>query len=65
MVDYFCRRTEEVKAGISPDRLLVCEVGKGWAPLCNFLGVPTPDVPYPSENSRASFQERLRGAAGT
>ena len=62
MTDYFRRHTEEVKATIAPDRLLVYEVGEGWDRLCGFLGVPVPAEPYPSENSRGEFQARGQGA---
>jgi hypothetical protein len=60
MTDYFRRHTEAVKAAIAPERLLVYEVGEGWDRLCRFLGVPTPDAPYPSENSREEFVARVR-----
>lgn len=32
--------------------LLVIDIcaGEGWEPLCEFLGVPVPDVPFPYEN---------------
>lgn len=59
MTDYFRRHTEEVKATVAPDRLLIYEVGSGWEPLCKFFGVPVPAEPYPSENSRAEFQARV------
>lgn len=62
MTDYFRRHTEEVKATIAPERLLIYEVGSGWEPLCEFFGVPVPDEPYPSENSRAEFQARVAAA---
>jgi hypothetical protein len=58
LTDYFRRHNEAVKRTIPPERLLVCEVGQGWAPLCEFLGAAIPDQPYPSENSRAEFGER-------
>ena len=58
MTDYFRRHTEEVKATIPAERLLIYEAGDGWSPLCAFLGVPVPDEPYPSENSRADFVAR-------
>jgi hypothetical protein len=60
MTDYFRRHTEEVKATIAPERLLIYEVGEGWDRLCAFLGVPVPDEPYPSENSREDFIARSR-----
>jgi hypothetical protein len=58
MVDYFKRHTEEVKACVPADRLLVFEASDGWEPLCAFLGVPIPETPYPAENTRAEFQAR-------
>jgi hypothetical protein len=39
---------------------LIYEVGEGWERLCKFLGVPVPAEPYPSENSTADFQARVR-----
>jgi hypothetical protein len=59
MVDHFRRHTEAVIQAIPPERLLVYEAGQGWGPLCQFLGVPIPDAPYPSENSRAEFIARV------
>jgi hypothetical protein len=63
MTDHFRRHTEEVKATIAPERLLIYEVGSGWEPLCAFFGAPAPDEPYPSENSTAEFQARIAASA--
>jgi hypothetical protein len=59
MIEQFKRHTETVLAGVPKDRLLVFEASQGWAPLCGFLGVPVPDKPYPSENSRSDFKARI------
>jgi hypothetical protein len=64
MTQYFRDHTEAVKATIPPERLLIYEAGDGWGPLCRFLGVPAPDVPYPSENSRAEFIARANAHRG-
>jgi hypothetical protein len=64
MTDYFRRHNQEVKRTIPPQRLLVYEAGQGWEPLCRFLGVPVPDAPYPSENSRAEFIARVQAGHG-
>jgi len=64
MIDYFQRHTAEVVAAIPKDRLLVYESGQGWEPLCQFLGVPVPDTPFPRENSREQFQARVASHAG-
>ena len=62
MTDHFRRHTEAVIAAIPPERLLVYEAGQGWEPLCAFLGVPIPEAPYPSENSRAEFAARVEAS---
>ncbi len=63
LIDYFQRHTEEVKATIPAERLLVYEAGEGWGPLCGFLGVAEPNEPFPSQNTRAEFIARLSSAA--
>jgi hypothetical protein len=45
----------DVKATIPPDRLLVFDVRQGWAPLCEFLGTPIPDQPFPESNERSAW----------
>ncbi|MEZ4451932.1 MAG: sulfotransferase [Nannocystaceae bacterium] len=50
----------EVKATVPPERLLVYEVSEGWGPLCEFLGVPVPDEPFPRLNDRAVMLKRVR-----
>jgi hypothetical protein len=62
MTAHFRAHTEAVKAAIPADRLLIYEVGEGWDRLCKFLGVPVPEEPYPSENSRAEFMARQQAA---
>ncbi|MDB4111956.1 sulfotransferase family protein [Yoonia sp.] len=49
---------QEVIDTIDADRLLVLGVGDGWKPLCDFLGVPVPDVAFPRGNSLAEFLAR-------
>jgi hypothetical protein len=46
---------EEVKRVVPPERLLVYEVTEGWKPLCDFLGYPVPDKPFPHINERKKF----------
>lgn len=57
----FRRRTEEVRAALPPERLLVFDVAEGWSPLCRFLNVPEPATPFPHHNLRADFWEVLGG----
>jgi hypothetical protein len=44
-----------------PDDLLVLDVttSDGWKPLCNFLGVPAPDVPFPYVNKATELDALL------
>jgi hypothetical protein len=44
-----------VQAVIPAERLLVYQVTEGWAPLCDFLGVPVPTGPMPKVNAREDF----------
>jgi len=62
MTDYFRKHTREVVRTIPAERILVYEVSQGWGPLCEFLGVPLPREPFPSENTRADFIARSQNA---
>ncbi len=53
------RRTEEVRAAIPPERLLVFDVADGWEPLCRFLGKPVPRIPFPHLNTNKEFWEHF------
>ncbi|HUN77355.1 MAG TPA: sulfotransferase [Solirubrobacteraceae bacterium] len=63
LMEQMVAHTEQVKAAIPADRLLVWEVGEGWGPLCEFLGVEVPDEPLPHENDRETFLDRVRFGA--
>lgn len=56
-ISVFNAHAAEVQASIPAERLLVYETGTGWGPLCEFLGTPVPDEPYPSTNSTKQFLE--------
>jgi Sulfotransferase domain len=51
----------KVKATVPPGQLLVFEAKDGWEPLCKFLGLPIPDVPYPRVNDTVEFQTHVNG----
>ncbi|TPP60178.1 NAD dependent epimerase/dehydratase [Fasciola gigantica] len=51
----FEKRTEEIIKTIPSDRLLVYRIEQGWQPLCEFLQVPVPDLPFPWVNTREQF----------
>jgi hypothetical protein len=54
-------RTEQVRAAIPRERLLVFDVTQGWEPLCAFLGVPVPKDPFPRKNSTEQFWQLVEG----
>jgi len=50
----------EIKATIPEEQLLIFNVKEGWEPLCKFLDVPIPDVPFPRTNDRAQMQKMAK-----
>lgn len=52
LTDWYARRNAQVVAGLPSDRLLQFHPREGWAPLCAFLGVAEPDMPFPRVNGR-------------
>lgn len=59
LVRVFKAHNARVREVIPAERLLVYEVAQGWAPLCEFLGVPVPEGPMPQVNSTEESQGRL------
>jgi hypothetical protein len=57
-IDVYLAHNEYVKKQAPRDRLLVFEPSQGWEPLCEFLGCPVPDEPYPRVNTTEEFQAR-------
>ena len=56
----FEKRAKDVVASIAADRLLVFDVREGWQPLCEFLGVPAPEGPFPRSNNQDDFWEMVK-----
>ena len=59
--DAYERHNAAVRAAVPADRLLRWQPGDGWAPLCDALGLPVPDVEFPHTNTTAEFQAMMRG----
>lgn len=57
-IEAFERHNAEVRATIPPHRLLEWSARDGWEPLCQFLGVPLPEEPFPHANSKEEFLAR-------
>ncbi len=60
VIGAFHRHNAEVRQTVPASRLLVYEVAQGWPPLCDFLGLPVPQEPFPRVNSREDFGARLQ-----
>jgi len=48
--------------GLPPERLLEWTVKDGRGSLCQFLGKPVPEEPFPSGNATEAFDQRLNKA---
>jgi hypothetical protein len=57
------RHNDAVRAEVPSDQLLEWRPQNGWAPICERLGVPVPDEPFPRVNTTEEFQQRRPGAA--
>ena len=58
-IQVFRDHVEEVQQVIPPERLLIHDAKNGWEPLCEFLGKPVPDTPYPRSNDAAKAKRVL------
>jgi hypothetical protein len=56
MIAAYERHNAAVRAAIPPERLLEWSVADGWEPLCDRLGVPIPDEPFPLTNTTSEFR---------
>lgn len=53
----FREHIAEVQSEIARERLLTFDLRDGWGPLCTFLEVDRPDIPFPKTNSSKQFGE--------
>ncbi|MBA3036900.1 MAG: sulfotransferase family protein [Desulfobacterium sp.] len=60
LLSQYSRHHDEVIRTAPKERLLVFDVRDGWAPLCTFLGVAIPEMPFPRTNSREEML-KMRG----
>jgi Sulfotransferase domain len=58
LMSAFVAHREAVRTAIPANSLLEFDVSEGWEPLCEFLGLPVPDDPFPHTNSREEFWAR-------
>lgn len=64
MTDWYVKRNQEVIDSLPPERLLQFHPKMGWGPLCDFLGVAVPDLPFPRVNSRDELGSASDDAGG-
>ncbi len=57
----FHRQLAEVREVVPAKRPLVFAIGDGWVPLCDFLGLPVPDTPFPRLNDGDDFWSNFGG----
>ncbi len=56
MMAAYERHYAAVRSSVPPDRLLEWTVSDGWEPLCDRLGLPVPDEPFPWTNTTREFR---------
>jgi hypothetical protein len=52
---FYERHNASVRREAAPDRMLEWRASDGWEPLCDALGLPVPDEPFPHTNTRAEW----------
>ena len=55
-LNFFEERLKQVRAAVPQEKLLVHAAADGWEPLCAFLEVGVPDIPYPRLNESAKIK---------
>ena len=53
------KNVADVIATVPPERLLIHNLGEGWQPLCDWLGLRVPTIDYPSGNTTSDIVTRL------
>ena len=55
---FYERHNAQVRAEAPAERLVDWQARDGWGPLCEALGVPVPDEPFPRVNTREEWLAR-------
>jgi hypothetical protein len=59
MIDAYERHNAEVRREVPASQLLEWHPADGWASICERLGVPVPDEPFPVTNTTNEFRVRV------
>jgi len=54
-VAVFNAHVEEVRAHVPSEKLLIFEAKEGWEPLCSFLKLSIPAIPFPNVNGHSEL----------
>ena len=61
MINAFDRHNARVRDMVPADQLLEWTASDGWSPICERLGVPVPEQPFPLTNTTEEFRQRFGG----
>ncbi|MFD1673807.1 sulfotransferase family protein [Alicyclobacillus fodiniaquatilis] len=56
------RHNDTVRQNVSSNRLLEWQPTEGWAPICQALDLPVPNIPFPWVNRRAEWTRNIYGS---
>ena len=59
LIEGYETHLQRIRDIVPKDKLLEFNVKQGWEPLCNFLGKPIPDTPFPHVNDRVVMKALL------
>ncbi len=60
VISSFNEYNKQVLNTIPKDKLLIYDVKSGWDPLCHFLNVPVPAIPFPKVNTKDEFVHNVK-----
>lgn len=64
-IRFFNAHNEAIRRLVPADRLLEFEVSQGWGPLCRFLEVDAPGMPFPHLNEQETMRDLVHAALWT
>lgn len=63
--DYFRKHNDVVRSLGNGRKFLEWDVKDGWGPLCTFLDVPVPDVPFPRHDDWVPYKKEMKEQTGS
>jgi hypothetical protein len=59
VIKFYHKYLSEIIEHCPKDKLLIYNVKQGWSPLCKFLNLKEPDLPFPFINDKKTFRGRI------